>query len=152
MSASRHDHWDDHPDSVLAGAQPENWRAPAQEPVFRYPLPVGSYVLTLTSTMSRRRSVARCAGLTRGRPNGGLAGDHPGALPGRRTFFNLSNNGKYSWSLAFVVWFRGLLFLEASGGFFRACVRSCPFAFRVHRCLFSSSCSVDFAYSHPPET
>ena len=25
--------------TVLAGVQPENWRAPAQEPVFRYPLP-----------------------------------------------------------------------------------------------------------------
>ena len=35
----------------------------------------------------------------------------------------------YSWSLAFVVGFGGLLFLMASGGFFRAFVRSCPFAF-----------------------
>ena len=27
----------DHPDRILAGVQPENWRAPAQEPVYRYP-------------------------------------------------------------------------------------------------------------------
>ena len=47
MSDSRHDHWGDHPDSVLAGVQPENWRAPAQEPVFRYLLPVGCYVFNL---------------------------------------------------------------------------------------------------------
>ena len=59
MSASRHDHWGDHPDTVLAGVQPKNLRAPAQEPVFGYPPPGGGYVFTLASTMTRRRSGRR---------------------------------------------------------------------------------------------
>ena len=77
MSASRHDHWGDHPDPVL-GRRPTRGLAGAGPRTGFSGNPfLHSYVLTLTSTMSRRRSLALCAGYPRRRPTRELAGTNP---------------------------------------------------------------------------
>ena len=121
------------------GHQPQHWQAA----VFFYLDSDGSLSEVLEikkSSQVQDGSDLLCGHLPRatnprtgGRPSRGVAGTNPST--GRPLyFFILSNDGKYFWSLAFVVGF-GLLFLMAPGGFFRAFVQSCPFAFRVQRCL-----------------
>ena len=61
MSATRHAHWGDDPDRVLAGVQPWNWRAPTQEPVSGVPFLEVFFFNTCLNDDSSEVSCSTCS-------------------------------------------------------------------------------------------